>query len=400
MRTMSIILLLLLAILFTGCSKSKDTTVSQPDTEINTDKTEDDSMKDIAPTEKVNQDAVDNSAATKDSHEDNTIEADTDSSDAGNTTVTETTDIDESEDTLVTDITDNTSEAVILEPYTPVDKIPEEHLVMLEDASGTIEHISYTTYDYFGDSSTAITKYAYVYLPYNYDKSKQYNVLYLMHGIGGTEIEWGMVNENSRVKLMMDNLISNGEIEPFIVVVPNGRSSADFANASSDYNAFYVFGQELRNDLIPYIESNYATYAKYDATGYDLTATRDHRAMAGLSMGGMQTINIGLCESLDIISSFGAFSAAPTSYPASRIATVLKDYPDYGINYFYNICGREDAIAFSSAKAAVTSLTSLTDKLTESENFIWQEVSGGHGFDVWYLGFYNFAQVAFRNITN
>ncbi len=380
MRKMRYLILLTFTLLLASCSGKDDTAGSNNESKSTINNPEEDSMKDITPTEAAVQDVSDKDATVEGS-DNNT------SSDA--TTEGQTTEA---------DIVDEP--AVVIEPYIPVDKIPEEYLAMRTDSFGTIEHISYPTYDYFGDSTAAITKFAYVYLPYNYDKSKQYNVLYLMHGIGGTEREWGMVDENSRVKIMMDNLIYNGDIEPFIVVVPNGRSSVNFADASSDYNSFYLFGQELRNDLIPYIDSNYSTYGGYDANGYDLTAARDHRAMAGLSMGGMQTINIGLCESLDMISYFGAFSAAPTSYTASHIATVLKDYPDYDINHFYNVCGREDGIALASASAAVSSLSTLTDKLTEGENLIWQEVSGGHGFDVWYLGFYNFAQIAFRYTTN
>jgi len=276
-----------------------------------------------------------------------------------------------------------------------VDAIPSEYLVPRTDQGGTIERISYQTKDYFGDESE-ITKHAYVYLPYGYDESKQYNVLYLMHGIGGHEGEWGMTNNASKVKIMMDNLIYKGEIEPFIIVTPNGRSSAQFANTSSDYHAFYVFGKELRNDLIPYIESRYSTYGEYDENGYDLTKARDHRAMAGLSMGGMQTINIGLGENLDILSYFGAFSAAPTTNNASRIASLLNDFPGYDIHMFYNICGTEDGIAISSASAAVNNLANLTDRLSEDKNFIWQKVKGGHDFNVWYLGFFNFARLVFQ----
>lgn len=280
-------------------------------------------------------------------------------------------------------------------PFTPTDAIPQEYLTKRTDSCGTIQPISYTTYDYFGDKAE-LTKNAYVYLPYNYDESKQYNVLYLMHGIGGSEKEWGMFDDNSQVKIMLDNLIYKGEIEPFIVVTPNGRSSKDFANTNSDYGSFYVFGQELRNDLIPYIDANFSTYAEYDANGYDLTAARDHRAMAGLSMGGMQTINIGICESLDILSYFGDFSSAPTSKPASEIVNALGNFQDYNINYFYNICGTEDNIALASHTAAVATLPTLTDKVKDGDNFIWQNVSGGHGFNVWYLGFFNFAQVVFK----
>ena len=272
---------------------------------------------------------------------------------------------------------------------------PGEYTAINTACSGKIKEIEYKTKAYYGDGEE-ITKKAFVYLPPQYDESKQYNVLYLMHGIGGSEREWGMVNGLSQVKLMMDNLIAYGDIEPFIVVTPNGRSSADFANTNADFNAFYVFGQELRNDLIPYIEANFATYGEYDENGYDLTAARDHRAMAGLSMGGMQTINIGLCECLDIMSWYGAFSAAPTSNPANVIAEKLATFPEeYDIHYFYNICGLSDGIALSSARNAITGLTGKTDRLSEDKNFMWQEVAGAHDFKVWYLGFYNFAQMVF-----
>lgn len=275
-------------------------------------------------------------------------------------------------------------------------QIPTKYSTVRTDHAGTIQGINYTTYDYYGNQAQ-ITKPAFVYLPYGYNKSKKYNVLYLMHGVGGNEYEWGMYNDYSMVKSIMDNLIYYGDIEPFIIVAPNGRSSTNYANTSSDYNSFYQFGKELRNDLIPYIDANFSTYANYSKNGYDLTAARAHRAMAGLSMGGMQTINIGMCECLDILSYFGAFSAAPTTYNASTIAGRLNNFSSYNINYFYNICGNADYIAWSSATGAVANLTSLTNKLTEGKNYMWQTVEGGyHDFNVWYLGFYNFAQLTFK----
>lgn len=273
------------------------------------------------------------------------------------------------------------------------DKINVKYIVPKDAEAGKIEHISYTAHDYFGDGAE-ITKEAYVYLPYGYSEDKKYNVLYLMHGIGGDEKEWGMTGSTSRVKLIMDNLAYYGDIEPFIVVTPNGRSAANHAKSGSDMNSFYVFGQELRNDLIPYIESHYSTYAEYDENGYDLTAARKHRAMAGLSMGGMQTINIGIGECVDIIGYFGAFSAAPTSNAATKTASILKDNT-YEIYYFYNICGKSDGIALSSSSNAAKNLPIVCKQFDPEKNFMWQEVEGAHDFNVWYLGFYNFAQLVF-----
>lgn len=273
--------------------------------------------------------------------------------------------------------------------------VPSKYTALNTANGGQVIEIQYTTYDYAGDGHE-ITKPAFVYLPPKYDETKQYNVLYLMHGVGGNEREWGMTGNGSQVKKMMDNLIAYDDIEPFIVVTPNGRSCADFANTGAKYDGFYLFGQELKNDLIPYIDANFATYAEYDENGYDLTVARDHRAMAGLSMGGMQTINVGIGECLDVLSWYGSFSSAPTSNPASVTAQKLAAYPEeYDIHYFYNICGLSDGTAISAHRNATRGLCDLTDRLTDGENFLWHEVQGVHDFHVWYLGFFNFAQMVF-----
>ena len=241
---------------------------------------------------------------------------------------------------------------------TNYDFIPAEYRRPVKEGGGKIEHITYMSKKYYGDGSEN-EKHANVYLPEGYEEEsaagKKYPVLYLMHGIGGNENEWGMKDNDSLVKKIMDNMIQKGEIEPFIIVTPNGRSGTD-PDANKAYLAFYKFGQELRNDLIPYIDSNYST-----------ETDRQGRAMAGLSMGGMQTINIGICECLDLISWFGAFSAAPTSYDASRVSNYVDSHPEYPVNYFYNICGKEDSIAFGSHSNAAKLIPRLSSSLKEEE---------------------------------
>ena len=292
--------------------------------------------------------------------------------------------------------TDSESESTDREPTAEISEhVPPKYTNLRVDEAGTIERITYTAHDYTAEGEPEITKEANVYLPAGYSQDKKYNVLYLLHGIGGNEDEWGMNKSTSRVKTIMDNLAYYGDIEPFIVVTPNGRAGGSEDREGSMMEAFYVFGKELRNDLIPYMESHYSTYADYDENGYDMTATREHRAIAGLSMGGMQTINIGLNECTDLFAYFGAFSAAPTSNNASKTAGILKD-SEYDVKYFYNICGTEDRVAYPSASAAAKTLPALSDKFTDGENFMWQELPGAHDFHIWYLGFYNFAQLAFK----
>ena len=140
--------------------------------------------------------------------------------------------------------------------------IPGKYIKSQFVEGGTIEKISYTSKDYFGDKSD-VEKEAYVYLPYGYDESKQYNVLYLMHGIGGDEEEWGMTGSTSRVKCIMDNLIYNGDIEPFIVVTPNGRSAKNHSKNGSDFNSFYVFVSFCVNyDFFTLFDKEWNAYCK------------------------------------------------------------------------------------------------------------------------------------------
>ena len=283
----------------------------------------------------------------------------------------------------------------------PADEIPAEYLTYeIDGVKGTVEKFTYMTKDYAGDGSD-LEKEAFIYLPIGYDKTKKYNVMFLLHGIGGSIYEWGINGEeSSKVTTMMDNLTNKGEIDPFIIVTPNGRSGKDYKNTTFDVmSLFYEFGKELRNDLIPYIDANYSTYGtKADGTPEDPEEARKHRAVAGLSMGGMQTINIGMCECMDLFGWFGTFSAAPTSYEGPKIVEILdRDFPDKQIYFSYNICGTEDTTALASATAAVKGLDARTDRLEDHVNYLWQERPGGHAWSIWYLGFYNFARIAFGN---
>ena len=270
------------------------------------------------------------------------------------------------------------------------DRLPVEYKKTMKEGTGTVLKIEYPSRDYTGDGAE-VTKKALVYLPAGYSEENQYDLLVLCHGIGGSENEWGFLNPNCVGKNAVDHLIANGEIKPLIIVMPNGRSTANFKDTSfANMQSFYTFGQEIRNDLLPWMDAHYATYGSL--TPDDLSAAREHRFMAGLSMGGMQTINIGLCECLDLFCAFGAFSAAPTSYTASRIAAEIKKFDSCPIRFFYSVCGLQDTTAYSSASAAAKNLPDYTGQLTE-KNWYWQECTGTHSFEIWNLGLFNFLRI-------
>ena len=273
-----------------------------------------------------------------------------------------------------------------------LDSLPNAYVYNRFTDGGKVIRITYPTKDYFGDQAD-IRKNALVYLPADYSEDVPCDVLILCHGVGGTEYEWNFSDLPGTLcgKNVTDRAFSMGYVKNLIIVLPNGRSTANFKDTSwNNMYAFYSFGQELRNDLIPYIDANFSTWgAKLQD---DPAAARQHRAMAGLSMGGMQTINIGMCECLDLISAFGAFSAAPTSYTSAEIAAKLKAFPeDLDIRCFYNVCGLQDTTAYASASAAAK--TKPADSRLTEDNWFWQEVDGVHDHKVWYLGLFNFLKL-------
>jgi enterochelin esterase-like enzyme len=146
----------------------------------------------------------------------------------------------------------------------------------------------------FPSASTNSTKRAFVYTPPDYEKNtkKRYPVLYLQHGWGENEYAW--MNQG-RANLIMDNLIAEGKTKPFIIVSTYGMTNdAKFGTiASFDVKPFQTV---LVDELIPYVDSNFRTLSD-----------RKQRAMAGLSMGGMETKSITLAN-LDKFSYIGLFS--------------------------------------------------------------------------------------------
>jgi S-formylglutathione hydrolase FrmB len=279
----------------------------------------------------------------------------------------------------------------------------------------------------------AIVKTCNVYLPAGYDREpgRRYNVLYLLHGVGGDEYEWlrgsGEADGRHVICNLLDHLIAEGEIEPLIAVFPNGRSAHDYADRS--FNAegtnmlgFYYFDYELRYDLIPFIESNYRTNANIaDTSAAGIAVSRRHRAIAGLSMGGMQVLNLVVggyrCDSVaytenrhnwrngldttvrapgmtDLFAYAGAFSNAPTSSEGRVLGESLAAAA-HGLDLLYMTCGDRDEISFPVYAGAIRGLAEAAgDRLA---GLVQVVIPGGvHDFGVWNHGAYNFARLAFR----
>ena len=256
--------------------------------------------------------------------------------------------------------------------------------------AGTLEELVYETKAYATDSRPVVKR-ALVYLPYGYDAEKQYNILYLMHGTGDDENYWLQTHPYN--KIMLDRMIALGEIDPLIVVTPSFYVEDDGKDSSLDILTF-SFREELRNDLMPAVETKYATFAETsDEAGF--AASRDHRAFAGLSRGAVTTANSALCGSLDYFSWFGLFSSFRTTEEYLNETIRSEAWRDLPIHYLYATSGNFD-FATPYMTPGYRMLCSVEPRLVEGVNtafdlFPMRYHSIGH----WHLSLYNFLQRLF-----
>jgi len=151
----------------------------------------------------------------------------------------------------------------------------------------------------FPSKSTNTSRRAFVYTPPGYDKdqTKRYPVLYLQHGWGEDETAW---SNQGHANLIMDNLIAEGKIKPFLIVMTYGMTNDTRIGGLRNFD-IGPFQTVLVDELIPYIDANFRTLSD-----------QPNRAMAGLSMGGMETKTITL-KNLDTFSHIGLFSGGTIS---------------------------------------------------------------------------------------
>lgn len=290
-------------------------------------------------------------------------------------------------------------------------------------AKGRVERVDYAS------SVVGITRRAMVYTPPGYSSGRKYPVLYLLHGIGGNETHW---TNFGAANVILDNLIAEQKAVPMIVVMPNGRASAqpstlfgarggadgrgaapspgrqggtppatggqagaappagggqagarggrgrgfDPGGMAVEFEAYATFERELLTDLIPFIEKRYS-----------VDTSRERRALAGLSMGGGQSLNFGLAN-LDSFAWVGGFSSAPNTKQPPQLA------PDPAaarvkLKLLWVSCGDQDSLF---------NISEGVHKYLADQNVphVWHiDVGGAHTFPVWKNDLYHFATLLF-----
>ena len=233
---------------------------------------------------------------------------------------------------------------------------------------------------FYASKTVGTTRKAVIYTPPGFSKDKKYPVLYLLHGIGGDEKEW---LNGGQPQVILDNLYSEKKIEPMIIVMPNGRAMKDDRAVGNIFDsvkvkAFSTFERDLLDDLIPFIEKTYPVFKD-----------REHRAIAGLSMGGGQSLNFGL-GNLDTFAWVGGFSSAPNT----KVPELLVPNPDETkkkLKLLWISCGDNDnLITFSQRTHEYLQASDVPH--------IYYIEPGVHDFKAWKNALFMFSQLIFKPV--
>lgn len=226
-----------------------------------------------------------------------------------------------------------------------------------------------------------------VYTPPGFDKSKKYPVLYLLHGSGDDETGW--VKKGS-ANVILDNLYAEGKLKPMIVVMPFGFTTKPGEptrnpNLTPEERRKMAakFEEDLLQDVIPFTEAH-----------YPVQADQSHRALAGLSMGGGQTMRIGPNHA-DTFAYLGVFSAGIRLQADGMPPEFLATYPaadklNSALKLFWVSIGDKDQ-GLESAKKFTEFLKG------KNINYVWHQDTGAHEWPVWENDLYLVSQKLFKD---
>jgi enterochelin esterase-like enzyme len=222
--------------------------------------------------------------------------------------------------------------------------------------------------EWYESKSLHATRRMTIYTPPGFDTSGRthYPVLYLLHGANADEAAWAKLG---RVNLILDNLLADKKIKPFLVVMPFGYGDPA---GTEPFDGSFVgisnsFGKDLLGDVIPYVETRFPVYLD-----------RDHRAIAGLSMGGVESLTIGL-NHLELFSYVAGFSAAvrPADFPKD-FATLIANpqQANKKLHLLWLGVGRQDNLL-----GATDSFSKFLD--TAQIKHTYKTSDGAHTWIVW-----------------
>ncbi len=230
--------------------------------------------------------------------------------------------------------------------------------------------------DFYDSSNLGVPRMFYVYTPPGYETSRlKYPVLYLLHGNGQTEASWTWTGH---ANVILDNLLADGKVKPMIVVMPYGhvpRAIKPDRPAGAAVGDGQVIEKELLTAIKPEVEKKYR-----------VLLDRNHRAIAGLSMGAAQSWSIGL-HNLDQFAYIGAFSGGGNLAQWEKADSAMLNKK---LKVLWLGCGTEDAV-YPSVKA-------MDDLLTQKNvKHVFNPSGAGHSWPNWQTYLSKYAPLLFRD---
>jgi enterochelin esterase-like enzyme len=252
---------------------------------------------------------------------------------------------------------------------------------------------------WYYSAALKLNRQMYVYTPPGYEKStEKYPVLYLLHGGGGDENQWIVLGRSCQI---IDNLIAQGKTKPMIIVTPNGNANQAAApgeapaakqqvtNQAPNTNTTTVtnlYEKSVVEDIIPFVDNSYRTLS-----------TKENRAIAGLSMGGGQSFNIGFANT-DKFSWLGMFSSGMFGGTSSAAFDIEKQIPGFlsntssynkNLKLYYVSVGEQDP-------RYVPTQTAVSTFKKSNLNVYYTSFPGAHEWSVWRLSLGDFLPRLFR----
>ena len=224
-----------------------------------------------------------------------------------------------------------------------------------------------------------------VYTPPGYDPNaaQPYPVLYLLHGFSDMENAWTSIGQ---ANIILDNLIAQAKAKPMLIVMPLGYGNKEIMTGGWGVvsrkniweDSIEKFRYSLLREVIPQVEA-----------AYRVSTDRNGRAIAGLSMGGTQSLFIGL-NALDRFAWIGAFSSGGMDPNFEKAYPAVNESTNAQQRLLWIACGQQDGLLSANQK--------LVDWLkTKKVNPTWVTIPGGHSFMVWRRFLVQFAPLLFQD---
>ena len=279
--------------------------------------------------------------------------------------------------------------------------IPKGYTAKNQANKGEVERFDYESTEYISDDESAkktpIDRYAMVVLPKDYSKTKKYPVVYMLHGLSDTPesmVGNGILNDGAGTQYVVWNAIANGDVKECIVVYPcvccneEGKSNFNTDAKTASYYDYII--NDLTKVLMPAINKEYSTL-----TG------RENTAVCGFSMGGRETLNIGIRRP-DLFSGIGLFNPAPGALDGGDMLTKadLKLADEYINSTYIQITkGATDTVVGSNPTNYYNALKAAGIPCSYYETMGGDPAgkgNGGHWATVYHHGLYNFLKRIFK----